>query len=202
LSRNGTTDPGFRIETAGEAGAEPRGAAVAFFYRTGKTEMRCMDDDAGGIFFEELSSSPAEFLSELSRPGNSTRISPAAAAALRDHQVSRLEANIGILRKKQEEFNRKLEEYVQGVRALIQSLNSPLEREGETPEGIRGGTQVSCLGCGAVKVFKDIRLITGQDSPDSIPRPTELIVDRGGTIKKGIFHCPTCGHQHLLIREK
>jgi len=159
--------------------------------------------ETDGIFFEELDSNAAEFLSELFRPGSASRlaVSPAAAVSLRNLQVSRLEANIGFLRTKQAEFNRKIDEYVQGLRALIQSLADPAQPENDPPAK-GGGTQVACLGCGSLKLFSDIQVISRQESPDSSPGPIGVIVDQGGQLRKGNFRCPTCGDQHLSIREK
>ena len=159
--------------------------------------------EADGIFFEELNSNPAEFLFEFFRPGAASMppISPAAAASLRNLQVSRLEANIGLLRRKQEEFNRKIDEYVQGLRGLIQSLADPAE-PGSDPPQRGGGTQVACLGCGSVRLFSDIQVISRHEPAPSTPGPIGLMVEQCGCLKKGTFRCPTCGDQHLSVREK
>ena len=156
-------------------------------------------DSASGIFFEELTANPADLLFELTRPEYATRktMSPATAEFLRNQQALRLEGNIASLRKKQEEFNRKMEEYIQSLRSLINSLTPPADGVAKSRPG---GTHVSCLGCGSIKVFSDIQVISSLGLPVSVPRPLELIVATGETIKKGIFHCPTCGNSHLIVR--
>ncbi len=165
-------------------------------------------DTGKAIFFEETSSNPAEFISELgdSRLYRSKSVSAQTTRILRRQQVGRLEANIDFLRQKQNEFNRKMEEYIESIRSLIRSLEQSVAGE-TTPLDARPiaapafGTQVKCLLCGREAVFRDIQVIVARDSMDSIQAPTELIVERGGLIKKGSFRCPECGNENLSIRE-
>jgi hypothetical protein len=159
------------------------------------------------IIFEELETTPADILSEIADTGTDkpAAIDPGASRELRRRQVARLEDNIVLLRRKQDEFNRKMEEYVQNIRALIGSLERNLAAEAqESPPPARqpvGSTQVRCLSCGQEKVFEDFRVIAARDSEESLDRPTILIVEESGKIKKGTFSCPQCGNENLLIRK-
>ncbi len=160
------------------------------------------------IFFEETSSNPAEFINEIGDSDHyrSKSISPQATKILRRQQVGRLEANIGFLRQKQEEFNRKMEEYIESIRSLIKNLEQSVAGdatpvEAPVPAPAAAGTQVSCLSCGREAVFRDIQVIVARDSTESINAPTELIVEREGLIKKGTFRCSDCGNENLTIRE-
>ena len=154
-----------------------------------------------GIFFEETSGEPGDFRA-LADPGLPGRpISPQTVLALKQSQVARLETNVVFLRKKQEEFNRKVEEYVQSIRALILSLKNGAGAEARGAGTGPAGTEVRCLTCGAAKVFGEILVVQARDSLTCLSRPTELIVDDAGQIKKGSFRCPRCGNGNLLIRE-
>ena len=160
------------------------------------------------IYFEEVQASPADLIHELADPeiGGAISLPPTAAVALRRQQVARLEDNIVLLRRKQEEFNRKMEEYIQNIRALIGSLERAISSDGKAPAGKTGGkhresTQVRCLGCGEEKVFDRLRVIAARESSESITHPTVLIIEDAGRIKKGTFACPKCGNENLLIRK-
>jgi hypothetical protein len=159
------------------------------------------------IIFEELETTPTDILNEIAETGmeKQAQIDPEASRELRRRQVARLEDNIVLLRRKQEEFNRKMEEYIQNIRALIGSLERNLAAEARVgPAPVRmtvGSTQVRCLSCGQEKVFEDFRVIAARDSEESLDRPTVLIVEESGKIKKGIFSCPQCGNENLLIRK-
>ncbi len=161
---------------------------------------------AKGIYFSEISSNPSDFLAELNDPHlhKGMPLPPAVASALRRQQVARMENNIGLLRRKQEDFNRKMEEYIQNIRALIGTLERSMaseERDAAPAARGPGGTEVRCLTCGDVKHFRNLRVIVGRDSEESLARPTQVIVDDGGKIKKGTFSCPSCGDESLLIRK-
>jgi hypothetical protein len=159
------------------------------------------------IIFEELETTPADIMNEIAGAGMDRQvpIDRGASRELRRRQVARLEDNIVLLRRKQEEFNRKMEEYIQNIRALIGSLERSLAAEAqagpEPPRPTAGSTQVRCLSCGQEKVFEDFRVIAARDSEESIDRPTVLIVEESGKIKKGTFSCPQCGNENLLIRK-
>ena len=161
---------------------------------------------AKGIFFSEISADPSEFLGELgdAQLHKGAPLPPAVSAALRRQQVLRLENNIGLLRKKQEDFNRKMEEYIQNLRALIGTLERSMtieEREPAPAARPRGGTEVRCLTCGEQKLFRNLRVIAGRESEESLATPTQVIVEDAGRIKKGTFSCPCCGNGNLLIRQ-
>jgi len=159
-----------------------------------------------GIYFDEVEANPADLIHELADPeiGKAIPLPRTAATALRRQQVARLEDNIVLLRRKQEEFNRKMEEYIQNIRALIGSLERSLssdERTPAAPTAPAGSTQVRCLSCGVEKVFGGLRVIAAKESTESITGPTTLIVEEAGRIKKGTFACPRCGNENLLIRK-
>ena len=169
-----------------------------------------------GIFFQELSAQASEFLHELADPDlvRARSLPPAVAAKLRTEQVRKLEANIATLREKQEQFNRRMEEYVVNLRRLIASLEVASRRdEGRDPSidavgpsdagdagGACRGTRVCCQHCESERVFEEIRILFARESADSIHRPTECYVDDAGTIKKGVFFCSRCGGETLTIR--
>jgi hypothetical protein len=160
-----------------------------------------------GIFFSEISANPSEFLGEVwdGELHKGAPLPASVSSALRREQVARLTNNIGLLRKKQEEFNRKIEQYIQNLRALIGTLErsmTPEERDPASAAEPRGGTEVRCLTCGEEKLFRDLRVIAGRESEESFTNPTQVIVEDGGKIKKGTFACPRCGNGNLLIRRK
>ncbi len=159
-----------------------------------------------GIYFEEVPASPADLLSEVASSGQKRRtaLSSSAARTLRRQQVSRLGENIVLLRRKQEEFNRKMEEYIQNIRALAGSLERSLgaeerEPDSETGRRLREGTQVRCLSCGEETEFQDLTVLVDCDGSES--GADLLIVDDGGELRKGSFSCPLCGNENLLIRK-
>jgi len=164
-------------------------------------------DPTSGIVFHEISSNPDDFLSDLVDADlrKARNLSPAAVCALRRHQVARLEGNVAFLQKKQEEFNRRMEEYIQSIRALIGSVERSLDAEGihgrRPAAKARGGTRAHCVSCGAATVFRDLHVIAGRDSLESLGEPAGLIVDDAGALKKGSFSCPRCGSGSILIRD-
>jgi hypothetical protein len=183
-----------------------------------------------GIFFEEKGGGGAEVLHELAGPRFRRRggLSSKGFQLLMEEQRRRLERNIVILRGKQADFNRRMEEYIQSIRALIVSLGKP-EEEPPGPlaasegEGRGPGTRVRCLGCGEEKVFPLLVVVAaGGPAPGGLPAggfaasngaagsaggpaaagsAGELIVDEEGTLKKGCFSCPRCGNEHLSVRD-
>jgi hypothetical protein len=163
---------------------------------------------SSGIRFEEARLDPAAIARELAdlRERKEAPLPGAAARTLRRQQMGRLETNIRLLRKKQEEFNRKMEEYIQNIRALIGSLEREEAAEdgagpaGETPEP-SAGTHVRCLGCGEEKMFDGVRVIS-PGSRSSLDRAADFVVDDGGTIRKGRFSCARCGSGNLVIRRQ
>ena len=104
------------------------------------------------IFFQESSSDSAEFLHELSDPNllRPPSFSPAAAIQLRKEQVRKLQENIRVLRKKQAEFNDKMEDYIANLNRLIESLERSITTDlSRVPaDGAHSGaTHVRCLKC-------------------------------------------------------
>jgi uncharacterized protein (DUF983 family) len=179
-------------------------------HRAAKEEPMKLSENVENIEFREKSSNPADFIFELSDSSGQKHIkknfNSSAAEALRRQQVARLEANIVLLRKKQEEFNRKMEDYIQNIRTLIGCLHRAMASERrQTSEKYaqpqREGTQVRCLTCGQEKLFKDFMVLLARDSTKTNDQTTELIVNDGGKIKKGFFQCPQCGNKNLLIRK-
>jgi hypothetical protein len=159
------------------------------------------------IEFRELGVPSTDFLHELQDPAilKTKPLPPKATAELRRRQVERLRANIFALNGKRDEFNRKIAEYVENLKALIRSIERAIQSqapqsdaagaEGETP-----ATLVRCLGCDTHKVFRDIQVVFARESLDAMDRPTEVYVLEGSTLKKGQFHCAACGTENLLIR--
>ncbi len=166
---------------------------------------------SASIRFEEISTDTNEILHEMSLPGlkRNFRLPPQTAVDLRRHQIARLEENIQVLRKKQEEFHRKMEDYIASLRSLINNLRRGLDRPAspEAPAAAAGldaaaGTHVRCVGCGAEKDFPDVDVLYAKEPEDFLAQPTEVIVQHQGQLKKGIFRCPNCGDCNITIRPK
>ena len=161
--------------------------------------------NSASIRFEEISANTSELLQEMTLPGlkRSGRLPAHTAAELRKHQIARLEENIQILRKKQAEFHRKMEDYIGSIRNLIDNLRrGPASPESAgAPENFMG-TLVRCVGCGAEKEFPDVEVLFAKEPEDFLTQPTEVIVQQQGQLKKGIFKCPNCGDCNITIRPK
>ncbi len=159
------------------------------------------------IAFEELSTSATDFLHELNDPAllRHRNMPPRARSELRRQQVRRLKENIDILLAKRAEFNRKMEEYIENLRALIRSIEKGDARgSGTDPERAARGegtaTLVRCLGCESQRLFRNLQVIFARESQESLDLPTEVYVLDGDVLKKGRFRCESCGSSHLVIR--
>ncbi len=160
----------------------------------------------GEIRFEERQVDMGDLLREIGTPGmkKSFKLPAHVATELRRHQITRLEENIAILRKKQEEFHSKMEDYIKSLRRLIANLEKGLESaEPEpAPKETSSGTHVRCIGCGSEQVFDDIDVLFAREPEDMFAGPTEVIVRRGGGLRKGSFRCPRCGDCNLSIKPR
>ena len=159
------------------------------------------------IFFEEATNvDTAELLDQLTDPEAYRRkaIPLPCAHVLKRQQIDKLQANIQVLRRKQEEFTRRMDDYIQNIHGLIRALEGSMREEANSAafrESVTGGTQVRCVGCGSEKKFDSVLILSARDSADAIHHPTEVVVDDNGTLRKGTFRCPSCGNQQLLIRD-
>jgi capsule polysaccharide export protein KpsE/RkpR len=158
------------------------------------------------IKFQESSTSAKDFVHELNDPEmlRNRRIPPRASIELRRQQVARLRDNITVLVSKREEFNRKMEDYIQNLRSLIRSIEKGIAAElkklpGEGA-GAAQGTLVRCLGCESEEVFQRLQVIFARESSESFTVPTEVYVLDGDVLKKGHFACALCGTDGLVIR--
>jgi hypothetical protein len=161
------------------------------------------------IEFRELSSETSEFLHELSDPAlvRPVELDREATIELRRQQIARLRQNITLLRIKQVEFHRKIEEYVTHIEDLIRSLvAAPIEIAAEvvigsaTDAAAVSGTRVVCSVCGSERTFPSLRVLFARESEDSIETPTVCYVSVEGRIKKGRFACDSCGEEALMIQ--
>jgi hypothetical protein len=166
---------------------------------------------SASIRFEETSTNTSEILHEMSLPSLKRNFSLPAQTAmdLRRYQIVRLEENIQVLRQKQEEFHRKMEDYIASIRNLINNLrrglDSPAGSEAPAPApriDAAAGTHVRCIGCGDEKDFPDVEVLYAKEPEDFLAQPTEVIVQQRGQLKKGIFRCPSCGDCNITIRPK
>lgn len=164
------------------------------------------------IRFNELTSSTGEFLHEMNapdllRPG---RLSQGVVRSLREEQVERLRRNISVLRHKQDEFNRRIDEYVANLEQLILGLErrssdpAPPGRESQRPRDgdpeLDIGTTVRCLRCGVSHHFDGLTVISARESDESLDSPTQCYVHLDGSLRKGVFRCESCGSEALQIR--
>lgn len=159
-----------------------------------------MRPNPDGIVFLELSSRAADFLHELSDPGvvRPEALAPEIVEELRAEQIARLRENIVSLRQRQDEFNRKIDEYVGNLERLIRSLEA-------APENARNGrgrsaTHVTCPRCAAERDFPHLRIIFARESDESFLSPTDCYVSDHGRLVKGRFRCTACGAESLTIR--
>jgi hypothetical protein len=155
------------------------------------------------ILFRETNSDPGEFIHELNDPDllRMRSLSPPASVQLRREQVARLERNIELLRAKQVEFNRKMDEYIVNLARLIESLEKGIAAdESRCPGEPHRGTHVRCLRCQAQRTFRRLEIIVARESDDSLTSPTECYVSEMGKLKKGVFYCLSCGSEALVIR--
>lgn len=159
------------------------------------------------IQFQEISVRATEFFHELSDPGllRSGEMPPRATLEIRKQQIARLRENILLLTAKREEFNRKMDEYIENLKALIRSLEKNISRE------LKGGAQdaaatgehstlVRCLKCDSQRLFKEMQIVFARESDESLCLPTEVYVLEGSALKKGLFLCDACGPGNMVIR--
>lgn len=161
-----------------------------------------------GIFFQEISGDTSEFLHELSDPDlvRAQSIPSEVSARLRGAQVEKLQLNISTLRKKQAEFNRKMDDYVGNLERLIRSLESVTPAQTNAAPGVEGPenqtTMVRCQNCEDERTFDDLNVLFARESEESIHQPTECYVSKSGEIKKGVFFCSSCGGETLTIQSQ
>ena len=163
--------------------------------------------DKPSIHFCELSASAKDFVHELNDPSilRNQQMPPAASIEIRKHQVERLKANIEVLVTKREEFNRKMEDYIQNLNSLIRSIEKRILTDGDklgdgVAELAGSATRVRCLGCGKEVEFEGVQILFARESEDSFTRPTNVYVLDNGQIRKGHFSCQSCGDESLVIR--
>ena len=156
------------------------------------------------IEFQETAVSATDFLHELHDPGllRSGALPPHVAAELRRQQVQRLRENISLLVAKRDEFNRKMETYIENLRALIRSIEKSISvgLDVKDDEGGLKATLVRCMSCDTQRTFQELRIIFARESDESLARPTVLYVIEGSALKKGHFRCNSCGAENLVIR--
>jgi hypothetical protein len=157
------------------------------------------------IQFKEVSSRAADFLHELNDPEilRNRKIPPAASIELRKEQVARLRENIGVLEAKRDEFNRKMEEYIQNLASLVRGIEKGIAAESnklESGAAVGQDTLVRCLGCESEAIFRGLQIIFARESNESFTLPTEVYVLEGARLKKGHFSCSACGSERLVIR--
>ena len=161
------------------------------------------------ILFQETSSRTTDFLHELNDPGvlRNQLIPPSTAIELRRQQLSKLRQNIEVLTTKREEFNRKMDDYVASLEALIRGIEKSIVHDiqktgtrAEAPGTAGLSTHVRCTKCETERIFREIQIIFARESDESLSLPTELYVLTDGTIKKGHFRCGNCGTESLVIR--
>ena len=159
------------------------------------------------IQFEEISTSATDFLHELNDPSllRAADISPKVAVELRKQHLLKLRENIDVLTAKRTEFNRKIEEYIQNLKALIRNVEKSIATAVEKLSKLEAETHpqatlVRCLCCDTQRIFRDLQILFARESDESLSLPTELYVLQGEIFKKGRFRCGTCGDENLLIR--
>ena len=159
------------------------------------------------IQFREVSGRAADFLHELNDPEilRNRKIPTVASIELRKEQIARLRDNISVLEAKRDEFNRKMEEYIQNLATLVRGIEKGIaaeaEKAGDDPGATPGhDTRVRCLGCECEAVFRGLQIIFARESNESFTLPTEVYVLEGTRLKKGHFSCTSCGSERLVIR--
>jgi len=163
--------------------------------------------DKSSIHFCEMSASAIDFVHELNDPSilRNQQMPPEASIEIRKHQVARLKANIDVLVAKREEFNRKMEDYIQNLNSLIVSIekrivNDSDKLETQAADVVGAATRVRCLGCEDEVEFEGVQVLFAKESEDSFTRPTDVYVLDNGQIRKGHFSCQACGDESLVIR--
>jgi hypothetical protein len=170
--------------------------------------------DSTTIQFEEIQADIGELVQQIGMPGaeRNGELPFSLSVELRKLQIKRLEENIGLLRRKQEEFHRRMENYVGSLKKLIDSLQQGLtrdlrEQKDKDSEAASDcatvkiqGTVVRCVGCGAEKKFPEVNVLVALEPDEFLTRPTEVIVQDDGQLKKGFFKCPRCGDCNLTIK--
>jgi hypothetical protein len=159
------------------------------------------------IEFEEVSSRAKDFLHELNDPSllRAKNLPPEVSVEIRRQQILKIQENISVLLAKREEFNRRMDEYMENLKSLMRSIERGLEDEtkrvlprGDSTDG--AATMVRCLNCDTQRVFKDLQVVFARESEESFMKPTEVYVLSDRRLKKGRFRCASCGAENLLIR--
>ena len=162
----------------------------------------------GPIQFREIEIDSTNLLREIGTPGlkKNFKLPPQVAQELRRQQIHRLEENITLLRKKQEEFHHKMEDYVSSLRGLIKNLQQGAPTRTVSDKALEAkvsaGTYVRCVGCGTEHVFSNLDVLFAHEPEDMFTKPIEVIVQQEGKLKKGTFRCPRCGDCNLSIRPR
>ena len=166
--------------------------------------------DSATIRFEEIQTNLSELVQQISTPGGERngKLPFSLSVELRKMQMKRLEENIGVLRKKQQEFKRRMESYIGGLQKLIASVDQGLARdqrehqEEEEQENSKDstGTLVRCVGCGSETEFPDVNVLVALEPGEYLSSPTQVIIEEGGKLKKGVFKCPGCGECQMTIK--
>jgi hypothetical protein len=162
------------------------------------------------IHFQEVQSDASDLMQELGSPDarRNVRVPFPVAVELRRNQIRRLQENISILRRKREEFNRRMEDYIDSLEHLIANLRRGVETQEQHDavaphEGDEiGGTVVRCVGCGGEKEFPNVNVLIAVEPDNYLAQPTEVIIECSGELKKGYFKCPKCGEFNLTIRPR
>ena len=158
------------------------------------------------IEFQEVSHVATDFLHELNDPAllRGANLPSTVVVELRKHQVLRLKENISLLVGKREEFNRKMESYIENLRALVRSIEktvcSEIERFAGDEASQNQATLVRCMSCDTQQLFKELQIVFARESEDSLASPTDVYVLQGSVLKKGHFSCHECGATNLVIR--
>ncbi len=162
-----------------------------------------MESETPQIVFEEITIATGKLMQELASPEarKNRKVPFPVASQLRQHQITRIEENIQVLRRKQAEFNKKMEDYVQSLESLLKSLQEGGDAQADSEDlEDPGGTYVRCIGCGLERQFEEVHVLVALEPEDYLAEPTEVIVQKEGELKKGLFKCPQCGNSNMTIR--
>jgi hypothetical protein len=163
------------------------------------------------IVFLEERGQLAEALALLGGPGGArSPLHTATARFLRERQLERLRGRIHFLRKKQEELNRRVEEYVQSLHSLMRTVETGPHGErtrgadrpgGGSPRTGEAGTRVRCRGCGCERTFEGL-LVVHSAERKGLPGGGPVVVDDHGTLRRGAFCCRRCGECYLAVEDR
>ena len=166
--------------------------------------------DSSTIRFEEIQTDLAELVQQISTPGGERngKLPFSLSVELRKMQMKRLEDNVRVLRKKQQEFNHRMESYIGGLEKLIATVEQGLardqsehqEEEEQASSETSTGTLVRCVGCGSEGEFPHVNVLVALEPGEFLSSPTQVIIEEGGKLKKGVFKCPGCGECQMMIK--